>query len=170
MIWVILGFLLGMTFAIKEPEKLWGGTIIHGIVIGLFLSLLSFMPQMIITIAWPKQLQPVGWYEIYSLERRDALNGAFVLGSGAFDETPRYYFYRACQGSTGKKLGWVNANHAIIFEDGENYVMGNHVVIYHKVLKHKPGKWLLLTNEYSVFSSAEIHVPKGTIVQEYRGQ
>jgi hypothetical protein len=87
---------------------------------------------------------------IYSLQDTALMHGSFILGSGQTDEVPVYAFYYSV-GNGGFKLGTVPSKYTTIFMDTDT----------------SPYMKTITTKYSQIQQSYELHVPNGTIVQEY---
>lgn len=98
-----------------------------------------------------------------------SVRGAIFIMSGYINEEPVYFFYR--RAGTGFVQDFIKAKGVIIYEDAEPDV--GYILTTYTVEKVDPGwkkkylHWLVFNDIQSRGTITEIHVPEGTIIQEF---
>lgn len=107
---------------------------------------------------------------IYGINKETTTtNNRFIIGCGYIKNEYRYSYY-VRYGKQSYKLDDVSATNSVIIEDEEvkpYIIKWKNVEV---VNKNKWKNWLLLQTKIIDVDGIEIHVPKGTIVQELRGK
>jgi len=98
---------------------------------------------------------------IASLRTSDQIQGDFILGSGNINEKT-YYVYYTKGNDDGYSINKIDANLCKIFMDDRTD--GALLTIYSKVDDDKR-YWAFGTNWFDHY---ELHVPKGSIIQQYK--
>lgn len=97
------------------------------------------------------------------------ISGGIFVVSGYISEEPVYFFYK--RSGSGFIQDYVKARGITIYEDTEpgiGYILTTKVVTrVEPTWKKKHLHWLVFTDEQSRATTAEIHVPKGTVIQEF---
>jgi len=123
----------------------------------LFLGTMVFLVLMHFGVVSPVSYTYTNSTEdIYSLERVVSIGGDFRLGTGTISTQPCYYYY-SLTSDGGYKINSVDATVTTIYmdESSKPYIKRNYVV----VTTYIGSKQRIV--------AIEIHVPEGTIVQEY---
>ncbi len=94
--------------------------------------------------------------QIVSVNRESKISGSFFLGCGTVGQTSYYYYYEKI-GKDTYILGKQPVSETIIVEDGGAYLLSR--------IEKQDDKWGYGC-ERTV--SKELHVPKGTIIKEFR--
>jgi hypothetical protein len=101
---------------------------------------------------------------IISLNDRYAIEGSFFLGSGYISEEPVYVFYTNDNTHGGYRLDHAPVETSSIFMDSDSMHRGARLITTNKYTLHKSFPLdLCLPDEWN-----EIHVPEGTIINEYK--
>jgi hypothetical protein len=108
---------------------------------------------------------------IYGINMKSTVQGqTFFLGCGNVDNDYRYSYYVKFGTKQSFKLDDVSAKKTVIIEDEE---VQPYILKWKKVeiVNKKAWKsWLLDEDKNEEMDNIEIHVPKGTIVQEFKGR
>ena len=127
------------------------------------ISIITIIAVMItITGCSSKEFPPCEYREvatpIKSLDTGNTMSGAFIVGMGGFDTTPKYYVYLA------KGNGWIlttyNAENIMLVEDDNNYPAH---ITYDQINKNN---FCLLSNEDMGLEN-HLRVPSNTIKMNY---
>jgi len=120
------------------------------------------------TLIFIKKETPVKTY-IYGINKENKIKReTFFLGCGNIDNDYRYSYYVKVGTKQSFKLDDVSAKKTVIIEDEEvqPYILKwKNVEIVNKNWKN----WIQMKNTVEI-DNIEIHVPKGTIVQEFKGR
>lgn len=164
MIWAILVFSFVVWLTISEENGTdLGFRCIIGTLCGAFAASMLVVMQFAIFelfLSSEKINYPSDPTKIYSLRLEKNTTADFFLGSGEIDSQLEYYFYYDFRG--GKRLGWVDADKAVIVEDGKN-----EIVKYYEAAARRPSIWMLVTIDTEQMAWVEIHVPKNTVIIEF---
>jgi hypothetical protein len=97
---------------------------------------------------------------IYSIHMGDKISGTFFLGSGSVNSYTQYLFYKD-SGTGGYVLDKVFTDGTVIFQDENNQPYLRRIETAQVDIKSG--------EHFGAYSYRyEIHVPKGTIVEEYK--
>lgn len=105
-------------------------------------------------------------YEIYSLKLNDNTSGSFVLGSGYISTDPEYIcYYKDDAGFY--KLGRYSTNYTRLMECDKSD--GFHPHARYQIVTSRLPYWLSPIGSAEWQTSTDLYVPKGTIIEEYKG-
>jgi hypothetical protein len=125
----------------------------------LFLSIIVSMGWMTVeNLSSTPIIIPVGDYPIRSLHDGSQISGSFSLGSGYIKQHPQFVFYQKVE--KGYQLKTCPAEDTTVIED-ENTSPYLRVIVYADEGKLFHSIW----HEQQVY---ELHVPEGTIIQEWK--
>lgn len=159
----VAGFIIGMisTFifiSTKDFDISIKNLIIAMLIVGVISSVLAIVIVDNSPVIENKEF--ITDTPIYSIHMNDGVHGSFFLGSGTVNSYTQYLFYKD-SGTGGYVLDKVFTDGTVIFQDENNqpYIRK----IETAQVDRKSGE------RFGTYSNRfEIHVPKGTIVEEYR--
>ena len=158
---ILLGLYLKTEFDYCESvfEKIWA--CIKGLIVTFIIWVIATSLIASIIGIFPKTEMVKGdKVQIVAISDGSATGGSFFLGCGSVKETS-YYFYYKKMSNGGFKQEKIKVSDAIIFEDSTK---APSIQFYHEDYVNKGWhNWAILF--YS--STAEIFVPKGSIVQNF---
>lgn len=106
---------------------------------------------------------------LVSIRTTDGSSGAFVLGSGSFNSGVSYTFYML-NADGSKTPGHVRSSEIVrIYEDASLEANGRW--ISYKNMRDRSSwlaSWAVFSNEETGFTRHEFHVPKGTVVTDFK--
>lgn len=171
---MILALILGAWTTFSISESIFGrivGTLIIGFIYFLFGGgvIIIALDSTLYGIADKKET-PVKTY-IYGINMK-ATNEkeSFFLGCGTIENDYRYSYYIKTNKESSFKLDDVSAKKTTIIEDEEvqPYILKWKTL---EIINKKAWKaWMLKEYKNVELDSVEIHVPKGTILQEMKGK
>jgi hypothetical protein len=175
LILMIIAIVLAIWTSININDSIWGrigGAIILTLLYWCVVALIViFLTEVFRGIANKKEV-PLKTM-IYGINKETTIRGgSFVIGCGNIDKEYRYSYYVKYGKTSGFILDDVRSKNTVIIEDEEiqPYILKNKVVI---IINPKWKNWILEMKRTEVKDDdeiIEIHVPKGTIVQEVRGK
>ena len=159
-IFLALGGLLGVLYAIKENRKHGYNDIEGCFIMGMIGLMLGCIPAIILAATLPVDLENKSYkVKIKCLSDNSSVSGRFFLGSGQIDGTMSYSYY--AKYGDGYKMYITDYRDAIIkYCDGAPFVEVRY--------KEKTDSWI---NSFSFSrrtkSTYVFNIPKGSIKQSY---
>ena len=176
---LIAGFILACLTAIIYFDSVIGkvkvvGALLTTLVYWVIVLVILLVLQGILDSIADKIKIPIKT-EIYSIDKNVNIehNTVFILGTGSINSEYCYNFYvKYGKNELAFKLNNVSAKNCVIIEDEEHQP---YIIKSKKVVLKNPKVWEnWITNnqikDYESDETIEIHVPKGTIVQELKGR
>lgn len=151
---IIIGFILGK----RDDTPFLGG--FGGLVVGILVGLLM---TLIFSIFFP-HYEVSNKHNIIAMKDGSSIYGSMFLGSGTINEKQYYFYYeKEADGAITQHKLLVNCSK--IFEDSPDST--GWVELHYFKTKEPYNNWAGCGGERE-FDHAEIHVPKGSVVREYK--
>lgn len=154
---------------------IWNETLMARIVGFVFFTIVYLSVATIIMVALDSTLwgiadkkETIIKTRIYGINKETTLTGSFVIGCGTINNDYRYSYYVKYGKNESYKLDDVSSKNSVIIEDEEQHPYITKWKFVEIVNKNKWKNWILIPQKIEDIDDIEIHVPKGTIVQDFK--